>query len=108
MSLCQSQVKSQLELVQKAVDIARRRHRQSIVQAVQNRGGLDAIRQRPVSSESPMSLSGASRERVQKIFDVACSKEQSDSRASRARLSPCTLMALMNTRASEKGLPVHC
>jgi hypothetical protein len=102
-----SQVKSQLQFVQQAVDVARRRHRQSIVQAVHNRTGQHAGKLHGVS-DSPMS--GLSRERVQQIIDAAYAREQSEARGSRRKgpVQQGTLLALMSTRTSQKGLAVHC
>jgi hypothetical protein len=100
-----SQVKAQLQLVQKAVDGARRQHRQSIAFAVRNLTEENRI------SQSPMT--GSSRDRVAQIIGTALREEQcvSDGRDSSKRAPRCTpqfLTALLNTRTSEKGLPVHC
>jgi hypothetical protein len=91
-----SQVRMQLEMVQKAVDGARRQHRQSIAMAVRN-SKEERI------SESP--LSGSSRDRVQQIIGNSLRASRAESNA---RLKPASLLALMHTRASEKGMPVHC
>jgi len=99
-----SHVKMQLELVQRAVDGARRKHRQSIAMAVRSLN-------EEVVSQSP--LSGSSRDRVQQIISTALCEEASkpdscEKSKRQARFKPQSLVALMATRTSEKGRPVHC
>lgn len=110
--LSEEEVTAQLQLVQKAVEGARKRHRQSIRLAVSNVAkDRDQVETASGSSRTQV-RSGPSRERLEQAIAAMLAKNENE--ASRKDAAPRkqnqtpAFMALMRTRASVAGRRVHC